>query len=406
MDTTIISQYRKQYYDALFSDCIPFWTNGELIDTKYGGYKTALDREGNVYNHDKSVWFQGRCLWTFSALQNRYGANDFYLKAAKIGKKFLEDYCVDTDNRMFFTVTEDGKPLRKRRYMYSESFFVVGMAEYALATKDKDALQKAEDCFELMLRIFKNPDQDPFKITPKSYTSTRSERAVAVPMVLVSSAQLLRRCNPDKADYYSKIADEMTDVILDLHYKEDMKCVLETVGPNGEFIDTPSGRTVNPGHSIENSWFLMNHAIYTGDEDLLAKALNILDWSLELGWDKEHGGFLYFVDIMGKPSEQLEWDMKLWWVHNEVLIASLLAYGLTKNKKYWDWFEKTHEYAFEHFADKKHGEWYGYLHRDGSVSHTLKGSMWKGPFHHPRCLMNCEKILGWLEAGKDMDVLL
>ncbi|PKM62553.1 MAG: N-acylglucosamine 2-epimerase [Firmicutes bacterium HGW-Firmicutes-21] len=406
MDVRTFASYRQFYHDQLLGDCIPFWMKSDLIDKENGGYITSVDREGRSYNNDKSVWFQGRCLWTFSALCNRYGKKDEWLNAAETGKEFLEKYCTDTDGRMFFTVTKEGMPLRKRRYMYSESFFVISMAEYALMTGDKDALKKAEDCFELMLRLFRAPETDPYKITPKSYASTRSDRASAVPMVLVSASQLLRRCDPERADYYTSIANEMVNAIIDYHYKPELKCVLECVGPKGEFIDTPAGRTINPGHSIENSWFLMNQAIYTKDDELLKKALNILDWSLELGWDKRYGGFIYFTDVSGRPCEQLEWDMKLWWVHNEVLIATLLAYGLTGDAKYWNWFEKTHLYAFGHFADKEYGEWYGYLHRDGTVSHTQKGSMWKGPFHHPRCLMDCEMILGWLENGTEMGTIL
>ena len=84
-------------------------------------------------------------------------------------------------------------------------------------------------------------------------------------MVLVSSAQLLRRCDPAKADYYTAITKEMVDSIINYHYKEDRHCVLECVGPNGEFINSPAGRCINPGHSIENSWFLMNEAIYSND---------------------------------------------------------------------------------------------------------------------------------------------
>ena len=130
---------------------------------------------------------------------------------------------------------------------------------------------------------------------------------------------------------------------------------------------------------------------------MLKKALDILDWSLELGWDRQQGGLLYFVDINGRPCEPLEWDMKLWWVHNEALIATLMAFGVTGDKAYWDWFEKVHEYSFTQFPDAEFGEWYGYLHRDGTVSRTQKGSMWKGPYHLPRCLMICGELLKMVE---------
>ena len=312
MDKKTFASYRQFYHDRLLNDCIPFWMNSDLIDREYGGYLTNVDREGKCYNEDKSVWFQGRCLWTFSTLCRMYGMRDEWMDAAKIGKDFLEKYCTDTDGRMFFTVTRDGKPLRKRRYMFSESFYVISMAEYGALTGDRDALDKAEKCFDMMLMLYRTPENDPFKCTPKTYASTRQDRASAVPMVLVSSAQLLRRCDPAKADYYTAITKEMVDSIINYHYKEDRHCVLECVGPNGEFINTPAGRCINPGHSIENSWFLMNEAIYSNDKELLRKALNILDWSLEWGWDKQFGGFVYFTDCDGRPPEQLECDMKLW----------------------------------------------------------------------------------------------
>ncbi len=402
----VFDSYRAFYKSRLFDDCVPFWLGSDLLDKKYGGYMTSVDREGRAYSEDKSVWFQGRCLWTFSALCNRYGGKREWEDAALLGVKFINEKCVDTDGRMFFSLTRDGRPLRKRRYMFSESFYVISMAEYALMTGYVAALQKARDTFDLMLGIYRDPAADPFKITPKTYASTRSERASAVPMVLVSSAQLLRRCDPERGDYYTKISLEMADDIIKYHYKEDKRCVLESVGTNGEFIDTPQGRTINPGHSMENSWFLMSEAIYSNDGELMKKALNILDWSIEWGWDKQNGGFIYFTDCHGRPCEQLEHDMKLWWVHDEALIATLLAYGITGDGKYFDLFRRTHDFAFGHFSDGDFGEWYGYLHKDNTVSHTQKGSMWKGPYHYPRTLMICEKILSLLAEGKPMEPLL
>ena len=81
---------------------------------------------------------------------------------------------------------------------------------------------------------------------------------------------------------------------------------------------------------------------------------------------------------------QKEWDMKLWWVHNETIYATLLVYHLTKEKKYLDWFERVLDWSYKHFPDKKYGEWIGYLHRDGTVALDLKGDNWNGPFHLPR----------------------
>jgi N-acylglucosamine 2-epimerase len=194
--------------------------------------------------------------------------------------------------------------------------------------------------------------------------------------------------------------------MITLHYKEEYKCVLENVGLDGSILDNPAGRTINPGHSIENSWFLLNNSLVNDDKTLQNQALNILNWHLDLGWDKEFGGVYYFRDLFGRPCEQLEHDMKLWWVYNEVLIATLAAHFVTGDEKYEQWYDKAHDYSFSHFSDKECGEWYGYLHRDGTVSHTQKGSLWKGPYHLLRCLILCEQMLGAMERGEKLPELL
>ena len=383
-----------------------FWTSSDLVDKEDGGFITSVDREGKSYNDDKSVWFQGRCLWTFSKLCNTYGVREEWANAADSGAEFIKKHCIDKDGRMFFVVTKDGKPLRKRRYFFSESFLVVGFAEYYLLRKNSEDLALAEKYFDFMYQMYKNPSTDPFKITPKENAEVRTMHANSYPMVLVSSAQTLRRINPDRKEYYDVVIKDIINDMISLHYKEDLKCVLENVNLDGSILDNPTGRTINPGHTIENSWFLMNYANNTSDKELLEKALNMLKWSLELGWDKEFGGIYYFRDVYNRPCEQLEHDMKLWWVHNECLIATLTAYVLTGDEVFEKWYDKLHDYIFNHFPDKEFGEWYGYLHRDGTVSHTQKGSLWKGPYHLPRCLILCERILSALENGDNLPQLL
>jgi N-acylglucosamine 2-epimerase len=201
----------------------------------------------------------------------------------------------------------------------------------------------------------------------------------------------------DKDPLYEETINDSLYQILNHFLKKDKKALLETVGPNGEYLDYPEGRCVNPGHSIEVAWFLMHEGIYRNNSSLTDSALEILDWSLDLGWDKKYGGILYFVDVEGKPSVQLEWDMKLWWPHTEALYALILAYYLTKEEKYASWFRKVHDWAFSHFPDNEYGEWFGYLHYDGTLASRLKGSLWKGPFHLPRALLQVWKLLEKLD---------
>jgi N-acylglucosamine 2-epimerase len=169
--------------------------------------------------------------------------------------------------------------------------------------------------------------------------------------------------------------------------------VRETVSADGSLLDTPEGRVMNPGHAIETAWFMLEIARRRDDRVLLGRALKVLDGSLARGWDAEYGGLFYFIDVAGLPSPYLEHDMKLWWPHCEALYATLLAHHLTGDEAYADHFQRVHDWTFAHFPDPEHGEWFGYLRRDGSVASTMKGGLWKGPFHIPRAVMLCHQLL-------------
>ena len=93
--------------------------------------------------------------------------------------------------------------------------------------------------------------------------------------------------------------------------------------------------------------------------------------------------------------------MKLWWPHNEILIASMMLYRDTGDEKYLDWFTKTMDYCKAHFADPEYGEWYGYLRRDGlPTMPSTRGSTFKGPFHMPRCMIMVDTMISGMLADK------
>jgi N-acylglucosamine 2-epimerase len=134
-------------------------------------------------------------------------------------------------------------------------------------------------------------------------------------------------------------------------------------------------------------------AKHRDDDMLLAMGCAMLDWMWERGWDQEYGGLFYYRDVYHRPISEYWHDMKFWWPHNEAIIATLLAYHLTGDSKYLDWHRQVHDWAYEHFADAEHGEWYGYLNREGKPTSPLKGNIWKGPFHLPRMQLVCWGIL-------------
>lgn len=386
MDQDQRQSYLSIYKDGL-SESVNFWLK-HLPDREHGGFYSYITADGSLAGTDKGVWIQGRFIWLLSRLHNTVEQRPEYLETARMGLDFLRKHCFDTDGRMFFRVARDGKPLVKRRYLFSETFAISALAEYAKAAGDDQARQEAVDLFQLLLRYYRTPGLTEPKVNPE----TRQLKGHAMPMILLATTAILRQV--DDNPMYKTIVDDSLNEVFNDFVKPEFKALLENVGPNGEFLDEPVGREVNPGHAIETAWFILEEARFrNNDKELIQKACQILDWSLDMGWDNEYGGLYYFRDCKNFPCPQYEHDMKLWWPMNEAIYATLLAYHLTRDVKYLAWHKKLHDWAFAHFPDREHGEWFGYLHRDGSISSTFKANMWKGPFHQPRMMLNCWKLL-------------
>lgn len=149
----IMKNIYKKFKSELLDSCVPFWLDN-AIDTEYGGILNCLDRYGKVYSEDKSVWMQGRCGYMFSYIYNNIDKNAKYLQFAKSCIDFATNHCIDEDGRMFFTVTRDGKPLRKRRYWFSENFYIIANAEYYMSTKDIKYLNTAKKYFSFVLDMY------------------------------------------------------------------------------------------------------------------------------------------------------------------------------------------------------------------------------------------------------------
>jgi N-acylglucosamine 2-epimerase len=164
--------------------------------------------------------------------------------------------------------------------------------------------------------------------------------------------------------------------------------MFENINTDGGFdLDSCEGRFINPGHGLESMWFILQHAEKTGNSELIKRACEYIEGLFEFGLDAEYGGIYYFMDALGKPHLELQWDMKLWWPHNEALIAALYAYRLSGEERFMKRFESVDEWTWKHFPDPEFGEWYGYLNRRGEPTHTLKGGKWKTFFHLPRFLL-------------------
>lgn len=384
MDRKYLQQCREVYRRDLTEKILPFWLENGM-DKVNGGVYTCLDRDGSLFDSTKSVWFQGRFGYIAAKAYNAVSPRPEYLEASLSCLRFIEEHCIDTDGHMFFTVTAEGAPVQKRRYVFSECFAAIAMAEYSLASGDRSYADKALGMFRNIRRMLDTPGF----LEPKTAIPGRGH---SITMILINTASVIQQVC-DAPELQAQI-DESMAALQKYFVHPEFKCVLESVGPDGEFRDTIEGRLINPGHCIETSWFLLEQARRQGwDEKVVRLATEIFDWSYAWGWDEEFGGLINFRDCKNRPVQDYSQDMKFWWPQCETIIASLYCYRATGDEKYLQIHRKAHEWAYEHLEDKDYPEWYGYLHRDGTVAQPAKGNIFKGPFHIPRMMIYASGLI-------------
>ena len=283
---------RNFYSRQLLADTIPFWFP-RSYDKEHGGFLLMRDADGSLIDDDKAVWIQGRATWLLSTLYNTVEKKQEWLDGASLGYRFLHEHCFDADGQMFFHVTREGLPIRKRRYFFSETFAVIAMAAYAKASGDESAAAKGREIFGNCIDYSTGAKT----LSPKFF-NTRPSKGIGIPMIMMNTAQQLRETIGD-----SRCDEWISRWISDIEknfVRDDIRCVMEQVATDGSIIDHIDGRTLNPGHAIEGAWFILHEAKYrNNDPHLVDLGCRMLDYMWERGWDKEHGGILYFRDVSG-----------------------------------------------------------------------------------------------------------
>lgn len=403
-------QERLQFYkDHLFFDLVPFWLkNG--IDEENGGFYTCFNIEGTqLLSKDKYIWSQGRLVWIFSKLAEidipeiSSDERKVYIGLAKQGVDFLLDNCILDNGNFAFLVDEKGKFKEVGSgydiSTFADCFVALGLSCYSRVALDEKILDKA---LEIYNRVVYKYDNDMFKIAP--YLIPKDMKPHSIPMILLNLSYELSESLKimGRQKEYVEVEKDNTLFLAEIlnNFKEENGLILETVSKENKPVDSFLGRYVNPGHSLEDAWFIIQSAKRNNDDISIGKACEITMKTFEVGWDDVYGGLYYYVDKEGgmpkgrylSEIERIQgtqildnWDDKLWWPHSEALYTTLLCYIITKDKKFLDLYEMTHEYIFKTFPnpDNSVGEWIQLRDRKGLPQTSEVGGRLpvKDPFH-------------------------
>ena len=413
---SLYSFYSKELKDNILSFWLP-----RCEDIQYGGYLNCFDNRGErLVSYDKYTWSQGRFLWMFSRLAST-GAPLFdnstrreFLRLAENGHAFLKRHCLvgPDDWRCVFLMERDGSPKKVGSYgtldmsIYADCFVVIGMAAYSVASHDASAYEFGKKLFR---SVMKRAASGCFNTLP--YPLDPAYRAHGIPMILTNVAKELHEAavvfDPDFApDLRADMEMTACDVID--HFRKDDSLIREVIKRDDSPAEGLLGNHINPGHSIEDSWFLDDAADLLGRPDISACAAEIMKESFRCGWDGEYGGILHYVRLGNEPLRfdddsceptvkqvQGGWGDKLWWVHSETLYASLRFYLKTGDPVFLGIHDRTFGYVFSHFPnpDRTVREWIQILTREGKPQEKVVALPVKDPFHITRnLLLICELL--------------
>lgn len=368
------------YRQFLFEGVVPFWLK-HGIDRVHGGLLTCMDEAGNPVSSEKFAWLQGRGIWAFAAIHRRLSPDPKLLEIAVRTAEFCLAHAIQDDGRVCFRMSRSGEVLEGHTSVYADLFLAYGLNELYLAT----GTQRYRDT---ALRLFRQSVAEirrPYFNTIAPYALPPGTAWVhGPPMIALETANELLEGGEesDVADFI----DWALERIMVRHRRPEWKTLIEHLGPSDEFVDTPPGRAVVPGHAIESMWFVIHAASRRNRSDLIPQAIEVIRWMLEAGWDPEFGGIFLGLDSHGRqPAWYANADKKLWWVHCEALYALELCRSLQPEPWVAEWSSRVLDWSLAHHGDGR-GEWIQRLDRGGQPIKELIALPVKDPFHLPRAL--------------------
>ncbi len=350
------------------------------VDWEKGGLMTCLERDGTLWDARKPGWFQGRALFSFAKGYNDILKREQWLKACDNLYAFLTAHLYvpgDPHGKMYYMLDADGNGGAISPNLFSETFALMGIAEYYKATGRREALDRVRRIFDESLVFYY---QNPKYLSTGAMSQEKEKCPLAWYMMLLCSVQTLRGCDPERERTYTDFLRQVCEDVFTYYYDPEIDMIVEL-----EYDP--------PGHTCEVLWFMLAEGLYTKDQKLTAHMAKMVEGLFRISYDWKNGGIPMFKSYYGKPDRMEGWDIRRWWVEVELLLALMYAYAGTNNPEYLDWYRAAHEYVFARFPDREMGEWYGYLHADGTPITDLKGDEAKGPYHLPRCFIAIHNLL-------------
>ena len=374
-----LQKLQDRYHSDLFDDFIPHMDQF-VIDHQNGGFMCSVDiSNGKQVNSNKTAWFEGRGMWSYSFLYNHFGKNPKYLEIARKSKDFILKLQPKDNSFWTSSFDKEGNPLSGPGDIYSSLFVAEGLAEFAKASGEKHYFTLAKKIILSCLDRYDSPDYDYYVayLNPEA-PKIPAPRVLGHWMVFLRAATQILEDGPD-ADI-QKVADRCLDACLNHHLNPEYKLFNEVLNhdmsrPANSFKDFSY-----TGHGIETCWMLLFEAARRKDKDLFTRIADIFKRHVSVAHDHVYGGYFRALDHVGNNTWKVD---KVLWLQEEVLIGSLFMAEHTGDNWAQECFKETLEYVQQKFDVS------GNLFWSSSGDRQLKeyAKNRAEHYHHPRHLM-------------------
>lgn len=375
----MLSTIREKYRSDLFDKFLPNM-DSLVVDHHFGGFNCSVDIvTRKQLGTNKSAWFEGRGLWTYSFLYNNLEKNPKYLEIARKSKDLILKLKPDDNSFWPTSFTREGKALTGAGDIYTGLFIAEGLAEYAKASGEGEYRDLAKKIVMACLARFDSPDYDYYVayLNPEA-PKVPAPRVVGHWMVFLRAATQMLENGPDQE--IEKLADRCMDALFNHHLNPEYQLFNEVLNHDFSRPQNVFGDFAYMGHGIETCWMMMFEAARRKDQQLFNRTAEIFKRHVTVAHDTVFGGYFRSIDSVSNNVWKVD---KVLWLQEEVLIGTLFLAEHTGDTWAQDSFKQTLAYVNKNFDRPGYAFWPAggdrlmKEHQKNRAEH----------YHHPRHLM-------------------
>ena len=364
---------------------------------------------------NRSLVYQSRLTWLAAAVAKRYPAKSRAYKGYSLhGLELLDSRLWDKQHGgLYWSLDGNGAPLRGgEKHAYGIAFAIYAAAACSQATKDARALSLAKRAYTWL------DDHAHDKVHGGYYEALAPDGSpiLTAPGGSPQSDFIGTRYGLKSMNTHIHLLEALTELYavwptpaVRGRLQEVFGLVRDRIAAPPGYLNlffTPDWRPVPDhdsfGHDLETAYLMVEASTALGHPDDTGTwriARQLVDHALQVGEDKDYGGFYDSGSVTGPP---LMTD-KIWWTQAEGLNALALMhrrYG-KETPRYWESLLRQWQFIKTHQVDANHGGWHPTVHRDGTVPPgRAKSDEWTECYHQGRALLTVSAALRALASGK------